>query len=107
MLRIIRRERARRDLSRLWNYIAEASSEERADDFLRRIVNTFGTLATSPGIGRVRDDLKPGLRSHPVGRYVIYYFPLDDGIRVVRVLHGSRDIPTIFEEEEAEGDEQP
>lgn len=34
------------------------------------------------------------MRSFPVFRYVVFYRPLDDGITVVRVLHGSRDLET-------------
>ena len=36
---------------------------------------------------------------HVVGRYVVFYLPLSRGIEVVRVLHGSRDIESIFENE--------
>jgi toxin ParE1/3/4 len=49
-------------------------------------------LSRHPLLGRSRTDLHPGLRSFPFGRYVIFYRPLDDGIEVVRVLHGARDI---------------
>jgi toxin ParE1/3/4 len=51
-------------------------------------------------IGRSRDELAPGMRSFPVGRYVVFYLPLDDGIDVVRVLHGARDIETVFNPEQ-------
>ena len=43
-------------------------------------------------IGRMRDDLQPDLRSFAAGSYLIFYRPIDDGIEVVRVLHGARDI---------------
>ena len=36
------------------------------------------------------------MRSFPVGRYIVFYMPLDDGVVVIRVLHGSRDIDAIF-----------
>jgi len=36
-------------------------------------------------------------RSLPVGDYVIFYRPVPDGIQVIRVLHGARDIPTLFD----------
>jgi len=39
------------------------------------------------------------LRSSPFGRYVIFYTPVHDGIDVVRVLHGARDIDAAFGEE--------
>jgi plasmid stabilization system protein ParE len=30
---------------------------------------------------------------------VIFFRPLDDGMRLIRVLHGSRDIPAVFRRE--------
>lgn len=92
--------RAERDLINLWQYIADESSDTRADAFLDRVLNKLELLAEQPGIGRQRDELKPNLRSHPIGRYVVFYFPLDDGIDVVRVLYGGRDIDAVFADEE-------
>jgi len=51
-------------------------------------------------MGRARDELASGVRSFPFGRYVVFYAPLDDGIDIVRVLHGSRDIDAIFNPEQ-------
>jgi toxin ParE1/3/4 len=53
-------------------------------------------LAGNPHIGRARGELSPNLRSIPFGRYVIFYLALPDGIEIVRVLHGARDLDTIF-----------
>ena len=36
------------------------------------------------------------IRSLAFGRYVVFFEPLPDGIDVVRVLHGSRDIDAMF-----------
>lgn len=49
-------------------------------------------------MGRKRDELVPNLRSFPVGNYLIFYRPINQGIEVLRVLHGARDIPSIFED---------
>src|SRR5438128_9893039 len=38
-----------------------------------------------------RDDLARGLRFFPVGNHLVFYTVRDDGITVVRVLHGARD----------------
>jgi len=51
--------------------------------------------------------LLPGLRSFPFKDYLIFYFPLTNGIEVVRVLYGRRDIERIFQEEEEEDEEEP
>ena len=57
-----------------------------------RLHKSFELLAEFPTIGRVRDEIRPGLRSDAVRKYVVYYLPADDGIHVICVLHGSREI---------------
>ena len=49
-------------------------------------------LAQTPQAGRARGDLAPSLRSFPVGRYIIFYTPVSDGVEVVRVMNGRQDI---------------
>lgn len=56
----------------------------------------FKTLAAQPDRGRKRDELGEDLRSFAVGRYIIFYRPLPDGVEIVRVLHGARDLDVIF-----------
>ena len=53
-------------------------------------------LSEFPGLGTAREELATALRSFPVGNYLIFYRPLSDGIEVVRVLHGARDLRRIF-----------
>ena len=92
---IIKRPRAKIDLIEIWDYIAD-DSEARADAFIDRIDQKFRTLAQRPLIGRLRDELAADLRSFPVGRYVIYYRPLPNGVEIVRVLHSARDLNADF-----------
>ncbi len=49
-------------------------------------------------MGRARPELPSGLRSFPVGNYLILYRPTDYGVEIVRVVHGSRDIEALFEQ---------
>ena len=88
------------DLAGIWAYIAEDSPRQ-ADTLATRIQHDFRLLARRPNLGRARPELSPGLRSMPVGRYVIFYIPSTRprGIEVVRVLHGSRDLKHFFDEE--------
>jgi toxin ParE1/3/4 len=72
-----------------------------ADRFAARIDKTFRLLARRPGIGRARPELYSDLRSFVIGKYVTFYLPLKKGIDVIRVLHGARDIETVFEDEES------
>jgi toxin ParE1/3/4 len=50
-------------------------------------------------VERIRDELAAGLRSFPIGRYVLLYEVVIDGIALVRVLHSARDIDPQFEGE--------
>ena len=96
---IIKRPRVLSDLAEIWDYIAD-DSEARADAFVATIDAKFQTLAKQPGIGRMREELTTGLRSLPIGRYVIFYLSQADGIEIIRVLHGARDIDTIFQDDD-------
>jgi len=49
-------------------------------------------LSEQPKAGRERPELAPGLRSFPVGNYLLFYLPLPAGIDLVRVLSGYMDI---------------
>jgi toxin ParE1/3/4 len=99
MSEIIKRPLAEADLDGIWDYLEEQSSQEQAANFLRRLYAKLETLAQNPYMGRTRDELLPELRSFPFKDYVIFYFPLTNGIEVVRVLYGRRDIERIFQEE--------
>jgi toxin ParE1/3/4 len=88
--------RARTDLDEIWLYIAR-DNVDAADKLIHVIVSRFIKLANLPDLGRPRLELAPRLRSHPVGRYVIFYRPTNDGVEIVRILHGARDLPPLFE----------
>jgi toxin ParE1/3/4 len=96
--------RARLDLIEAIAYLAERS-EDAARRFRREAQATFDRLADMPGMG-VRfeaDDPAYGeLRFFPISKfrsYIVFYRPLADGIEVVRVLHGARDIGAVLAEE--------
>jgi toxin ParE1/3/4 len=84
------------DLEEIWLFIAQ-DDPDAANRFIRTIVSRFPTLASMPHLGRHREELAARLRSFPVGNYVIFYRPIDGGVEVIRVLHGARDFPPLFE----------
>lgn len=89
-------DEAKADLDEIWLYIAQ-DNPDAADKYIRAIVSRFPTLASMPLMGRQREELSPRLRSFPVGRHVIFYRPLDNGVEIARVLDGARDLPALFE----------
>ncbi len=99
MPQVTRRPLAETDILEIWDYIADDSLAA-ADRWVDQVDKQFRVLATQPMMGRARDELAPGVRSFPFGRYVVFYVPLDDGIDVVRVLHSARDIDAVFNAEQ-------
>ena len=77
-------------------YIAEDSFID-ADRWVDRLDEKLSLWATQPSMGRNSDELSAGVRSLVFGRYIVFFEPLPDGIDIVRVLHGSRDIDASFE----------
>jgi toxin ParE1/3/4 len=95
--RVTKTARAEQDLEEIWFYVAlddVAAADALLDDF----DNSCLLLATQPKMGRAREELANELRSFPVGRYVFFYRPLADGVEIVRVLHGARDVTAIADE---------
>src|SRR4051794_8888702 len=88
---------AEADLKDIWVYIARSNAGA-ADKLIAGVIEKYQSLASFPLMGRSREELAQGLRSYPVGKYLIFYRPIDAGIEVVRVLHGARDLPSHFEE---------
>lgn len=88
---------AERDMFDVWVYIAK-DSETAADKMLYRLTEHFIMLSDNPFLGRLRDNLLPGMRSYPVHSFVILYQPIDDGVEILRILSGYRDLDTIFTE---------
>jgi toxin ParE1/3/4 len=86
------------DLDEIWYYVAcQSGSLDIADRLIGSITDRFFLLAGHPHLGRARDeDLRPGLRTFPVGEYVIFYRIEDEGVVILRVLRGSRNIAALF-----------
>lgn len=86
------------DLDDIWYYVArESGSADTADRLIDPIADRFVLLASYPQLGRRRDhDLRPGLRSFPVGQYIIIYRIEGGDVLILHVTHGHRDIGALF-----------
>ena len=97
MARVLKREAAKRDLIIQWVWYAETATIEVADRFLAATEATLALLATQPESGSpffVHKTELQGMRRFPVSdgfeKVLLFYFPLQDGIDLVRVVHGRR-----------------
>lgn len=89
MPRIRKTPRARHDAIEIWAYIARDNIDA-ADKLIDEIETCLQSLARMPLSAEAVPFIGEGIRRTSVGNYVIYYRPSDDGIQVLRILHGAR-----------------
>lgn len=86
--------RADADLLDIWLFIA-ADNPQAADRLLLDIDEQCRLLAENRRIGVARPEIAPEARSWSLGRYLILYRAVPEGIEVVRVIHGARDLSQL------------
>lgn len=100
--RIQRTPQAIADLDAIGSFIAEDNLNA-ATRFLEAAEAAFDLLASMPSMGRAvpfRGRTAQDIRMWRVQgfeRYLIFYRAIEQGIEIVRVLHGARDIERLFE----------
>lgn len=96
MAKILRNSLSVSDYEEIWRYIAKDNLSA-ADRLIGKFEQHLAMLSRMPELGKSEEELFPHLRSFPVGSYLLFYRPIEDGIELVRVLHGARDIdPDYF-----------
>ncbi|MGH9769536.1 MAG: type II toxin-antitoxin system RelE/ParE family toxin [Blastocatellia bacterium] len=107
-MRIIKRPLARFDLIEEADFIEQVYGLVKAESFLDAAEAAFSSLVSMPLMGSPRPDLAAEISDLRQWRikgfedYLIFYRPLPDGVEIIRVLHGKRNIPTILSDEEAQ-----
>jgi len=86
---------AREDLIDIWLHIA-ADDPGAADRVLDRLELAAMNLTENPRMGPARDDIRQGLRYLVSDTYLILYRIVKDGVEIVRVVHGRRDLFGLF-----------
>ena len=95
MARIIRSEAAKRDAVAIWVGIAEKNIRA-ADDLITMFEAALRTIGMVPGAGTSREELGAGLRSYPVGNYLLIFRRARRGVELMRIVHGARDLRRLF-----------
>jgi toxin ParE1/3/4 len=86
---------ASRDLSEISDYFLEQSIEA-GDRFVEGFGKKCQHLAEFPYLGRSYDQFAPGLRGIPLMDYIIFYQIVGEGIEILRVISGYRNLQTVF-----------
>lgn len=99
------RPKADRDLEDQAYYYATVASAELGHRFLVAAHDTFALLATQPNMGWHIKLKREGLERLRVFRVtgfeksLVLYIPLLDGVEIVRVIHGSRNVLALLRRE--------
>ena len=88
---------AKTDLEDVWTHISENSGFY-ADKTIDELISKFKLLAENPKIGSFHHNLIIDLRLFPFKNYNIFYFPIENGVEIYRVLHSSRDTVQVFDD---------
>jgi len=86
------RPKARSDIDAIWDYTVQSWGVQQALHYLNRLRDVCTELADNPELGKCRDELYKGLRVYPSGKHLVFYLIIENGIDVVRILHGSMDV---------------
>lgn len=91
---------ALKDIDDIWDYTCNEWSLEQANRYVNELYTTCERLSQNPFLeGKPYPFLPPTIRGYKVKRHIIFYHRIPTGIWVARVIHESRDLPTIFSNE--------
>jgi toxin ParE1/3/4 len=91
-----------REINAELDYLEEQAGLETAERFLDNLISSFELLAQTPKMGVRCGFTRPAarkLRRWPVKgfeNWLIFYYPKLYGVEVVHVMHGARDIESLF-----------
>jgi toxin ParE1/3/4 len=100
---IVIRAAARREIKAHGLYLEEHAGPDVTDRFLAAVQQSFGTLARAPRAGVLCGFRKAALRRvrrWPVKdfeNWLIFYIPKRNGIEIVHIIHGARDIQGLLD----------
>lgn len=100
------RPKAEQDIDEIADYLVEHSGLSHGLQLLSEIYNTFELLASNKALGwrcKVQNPELKSARTFPASKrfdkFMIFYLPCQDGIEILRVLHGAQDLQALFQRE--------
>jgi toxin ParE1/3/4 len=95
-MRVVITPDADADFEEIFDYIA-VDSPQAALHYVRMLREKALGLGHFPRKYAVREDLPGELRAVPTGSHMIVYRISKKRVEIVRVVHGARDLPRLFE----------
>lgn len=97
MSRYIISPAASQDLDEISDYFLRRNIEA-GEQFVDSFEQKCQNLVKFPKIGRSYAEIEPTLRGVLLDSYVILYRVIEDGVEIVRVVSGYRDLESLFSE---------
>jgi len=88
---------ASRDLNEIADYFVQTNLDV-GERFFREFNRKCQQLTDFPSSGKRYPGVRADLRGLPLEGYIIFYRLLDDGIEILRVVNGRRNLPAIFKD---------
>ncbi len=95
MTRLVITPLAEIDTEEIGDYIAN-DNPDRAFSFIIELRGQCQKIALSPQAYRLRRELGHDIRSCAHGNYVIFFSHDEKDVRILRILHGARNISALF-----------
>ena len=95
MTRVRFTARAREDLLDIWLHVAARNSQTVADRVFERIDRTCRLLRDHPHLGPARPEIHVDAHSLVIDRWLALYRVTEDGVQIVRIIDGARDLLAI------------
>ncbi len=83
------RPQAEADIEAITLYISEHNPRA-AQAWYDEILRHCRQLGQMPGMGVARPEVRPGLRTFPVGNYLLLYQQVGQDAEIIRLIHGAR-----------------
>ena len=104
MPRVVVRPRAWREIDRQIAYLQQQAGAEVAERFLDSLTQTCDQLARMPHMGMLCGFRRASLRRvrrwrvQGFDNWLIFYLPRRDGVEIIHIIHGARDIEQLLGE---------
>ncbi len=83
------------DLDEICEYVARSNAKA-ASKLFDEIRQKCKLIADFPNMGKSYETLLPNLRGFVFKDYLIFYYPREGGIDIIRVASGYRDLESLF-----------
>ncbi|MGB5983487.1 MAG: type II toxin-antitoxin system RelE/ParE family toxin [Nonlabens sp.] len=88
--------KAAEDLSEIAFYTFMNFGERQMEAYRNQFKDDFQRILENPFLGREKRHLGKNIHQFKSGSHLIFYSVFADYIRIITILHGSRDIPKYF-----------